>query len=226
MPLTIERDGVFLGRRDNHQAWYIVDPSLGGSVEEVVLAWRTHYAPTNRPAWQRALRGVIFFVTWGVVTVAAAAGVPLIPVLSTVAQVSAVVGISIAGLVLAGFLLLWVLPYRAVKPLGDLSVVGVPSPVVEWADDNTPVDDLWRLVTACRDVEDVQALIDLIGVEWWLATGMPRPDTAIEKLIEPILREEWEKRRRHLMEVGAELGFEPPADMLADPRPMIENRES
>jgi hypothetical protein len=226
MPLTLERDGIFRGRRDNHQAWYIVDPSLGGSVEEAERAWRAHYAPTNKPAWQRTLRGVIFFVTWGVVTVAAAAGVPLIPVLSPVGQVAAVFGISIAGLVLAGFLLLWVSPYRAVKPLGDLSVVGIPSPIVEWADDNTPVDDLWRLVTAFRDLEDVRALIDLIGVEWWLATEMSRPDTAIEKLVEPILREEWEKRRRHLIGVGAELNFEPPADTLAGPSPMLEYRES
>ncbi len=226
MPLTSERDGVFRGRRDNHQAWYIVDPSLGGSVEEAALAWRAHYAPTNRPAWQRILRGVVFFVTWGVVTVAAAAGVPLIPVLSTVGQVAAVFGISIAGFVLAGFMLLWVWPYRVVKPLGDLSVVGIPSPVVEWADDHTPVDDVWRLVTACRDVEDVQALIDLIGVEWWRDSGMPRPDTAIEKLVEPVLRDEWDKRRSHLVAVARELCFEPPADMLADPRPMSESRES
>lgn len=111
MALTLERDGIFRGRRDNHQAWYIVDPSLGGSAEEAARAWRTHYAPKNKPAWQRTLRGVIFFVTWGVITVAAAAGVTLIPVLSTVGQVAAVLGISIAGLVLAGFLLLWVLPY-------------------------------------------------------------------------------------------------------------------
>jgi hypothetical protein len=226
MALTLERDGIFRGRRDNQQAWYIVDPSLGGSVEEAERAWRNHYAPTNKPAWQRTLRGVIFFVTWGVVTVAAAAGVPLIPVLSTVGQVAAVFGLSLAGLVLAGLMMVWVFPYREVEPLGNLSVVRIPSSVVEWANDDSPVDVLWNLVEACRDAEEVRSLIELISVDWWRESGVPRPDTAIEQLVEPMLRDEWEKRRHRLLEMSEELGFVLPEDLLWDPPNMSSHRES
>jgi len=226
MPLTLERDGLFRGRRSNHEAWYIVDPRQDGAAGVTVETWRRHYLPTNRPGWQRVLRGVVFVLTWGLVTIGAAAVVPLITVLSTVGQVAAVFGLSLAGLVLAGLMMVWVFPYREVEPLGNLSVVRIPSSVVEWANDDSPVDVLWNLVEACRDAEEVRSLIELISVDWWRESGVPRPDTAIEQLVEPILRDEWEKRRHRLLEMSEELGFVLPEDLLWDPPNMSSHRES
>lgn len=64
MPLTLERDGLFLGRRDSVTAWYIVDPAVDGGVESAIHAWRAHVAATNQSRARRIVRVAVFLIVW------------------------------------------------------------------------------------------------------------------------------------------------------------------
>lgn len=224
MPLTLERDGLFLGRRDSVTAWYIVDPAVDGGVESAIHAWRAHVAATNQSRARRIVRVAVFLIVWlAVVGLGVLLAFVVIPGIDPW-RGFIVVGAALLGAPAAGRVMAVVFPPSTVPPWGNPAVVPIPFEIEEWADDERPVDQLWRLVRAWRQLDEVTILLDLVDESWWEDTGQRRPDEAIETILEPMLREQWALRRDRLIEAAAAVGFVPPAEMLAELPPFSKRR--
>ena len=214
MPLMHERDGLFRGRANDSVDWYVVSPSVEEPAAEV-QRWRTMVAKSNRPVGIRVLATVLGWFAF----VALCAG--------TVALLWFVgeqrwpgwplycFGISVLGLIAA------VIAGLAITSLFDRSEYVIPttdtvmvidSAVAEWAKDETPVADLWKLSAAIAEADESGP-----DGEWDSEEERWRRPSALHEALKPLMDEHRARSLAQLAEIAGRLGYPLNPDDRATP---------
>lgn len=215
MPLTLERDGVFRASVYDKTDWYIVDPSVEGSVDVAREEFFRRVGPTNRGEWDRVARATVFLV----VALLVGGGISylsnLIPGID-IWRGLIYVGAALLGLLVGGLATIPVFPLPQINAIEGGAVLPIPEHIVEWADDNLPASQLWSFVKLQRRLDEVRRLANHLLEDWDFEHRGERPDNVIRSLVLPVLYEEFEESRDELRRLSAELGFTPRPEDVRD----------
>jgi hypothetical protein len=107
-----------------------------------------------------------------------------------------VLGYAIAGFALIGGI-------SAPKRHSILGVLEIPTDVQQWADDGTPVREVWELCVALGRVRQVRTSADYWTYKYFDA----EPAETAEDVVRPALRGQWPIELTRLDEIAARVGF-------------------
>ncbi|NYF10071.1 hypothetical protein HDC94_001227 [Leifsonia sp. AK011] len=219
MPLTNPRPGLFRARADKRLAWHVISPNAEKSVEELEREWHSLYDKTNPSRARRVARHVLPWIAaiatlFGIASLIVPAetlGSPFSDILPIGLAIACVVGALFAALIAY---LPFATPYVAPHIMHD-SLLELRPEVVGWANDETPVADIWRVQRALFELEQIQdaAFHWRVGID---EEAIAEPEWASASIVKPFLIEQLVARADALVAVAQGVDFPVPPSLLSD----------
>jgi hypothetical protein len=216
MPLKKERPGLFRGRANNFVAWYVVSPDAADP-NVAAQQWREAFAASNSATGRRIVGIVLGWIGFLAIFGGAVAllwsmgqqgwyGWPIYGGLVWL------VGLA-AGAMLGGWVHELIAPTEYAMTRMTKDVMPLDEAVVEWADDQVPVPDLWQLNYSLHAVQQ-------FGSADFSYTEGPEgePQELVGQLVNPLLAEHAAHHRARLKEIAGRLGY-PLEDSTESDRP-------
>lgn len=184
------------------------DPSIA------IAAWRSHFAEQNLAPRKRALRTATGWIVFVGVLGRSLSLITLWAPPTPLAFVAGVVGIVAVVLAAVAGVYASSLPFRREATSSGLpvrDVVTLHPAVAEWADDATPLDELWDFAVAVDRDDQTQRALDSWREGSWDEEGHgSRPGRLIDDVVTPALDAQLTLEVARLDEVVARLGFDAP----------------